>query len=167
MAFTIKQATSEDAATVATLNTDVQQLHADALPRVYKQPDSAATTRVFAEWFAQPDITCFIAYADGDPAGYILLRAVRREENPFMYARDSLYIDQMSVAAAYRGTGCAHLLMEEARALARATGVRELGLDVLAFNERAHRFYEKEGFYAYRTVMTAEVGEAHRDRPDR
>lgn len=164
MAFTIEQATPEDAATVAALNADVQQLHADALPRIYKQPDSAAATQVFAEWLAQTDITCYIAYADGEPAGYILLRAVRRDENPFTYARDVLYIDQMSVAASYRGAGCAHLLMEEARALARDTGVREIGLDVLAFNERARRFYEKEGFHAYRTVMTATFDEADGDR---
>jgi GNAT superfamily N-acetyltransferase len=157
MAFTIRQAAPEDAQTVATLNADVQQLHADALPRVYKQPDHVAARQTFAEWLASPDVTCFIAFAGADPAGYIFLRAVRREENPFLHERAFLYIDQMSVAEAYRGTGCARLLMDAARAHARDTGVTELGLDVLAFNERARRFYEKEGFDVYRTVMTAEV----------
>jgi diamine N-acetyltransferase len=158
MDFTIRPATAEDAAALAGLNAEVQALHAAADPRTYKPADPAAARVVFASWFAEPDFRGLLALAGGAPAGYLLARIVRREENVFSYERRYLYIDQMCVGRAYQRKGCAQALMAAARELSRALGLHALALDVLALNARARRFYEKEGFVATRVMMRLDLG---------
>ncbi len=62
------------------------------------------------------------------------------------------YLDQLAVAPEAKGTGAAHLLLNEARRLSP----NGLVLDVNQGNTRALAFYEREGF-----VKTAEGVNPH------
>ena len=57
MAIVIRKAVEEDAATLAALNTDVQAIHAAALPWLFKPsaPDAFAPARV-SDVLAQPEL---------------------------------------------------------------------------------------------------------------
>jgi GNAT superfamily N-acetyltransferase len=55
-------------------------------------------------------------------------------------------IDQLYVARAARGTGLAATLLRDAEARLRAAGITEACLDCAAGNDRAARFYTREGW---------------------
>jgi putative acetyltransferase len=57
-------------------------------------------------------------------------------------AEEGLLVDQITLPPAEQGSGTAHLLMN----FAKRKGVDRLTLSVNAFNRRAIRFYEREGF---------------------
>jgi GNAT superfamily N-acetyltransferase len=55
-------------------------------------------------------------------------------------------VEQVYVAAAYRGTGIATVLIGEAERQVRANGHRKAWLAVVAGNARARAFYERAGW---------------------
>ena len=71
MSIAVRRATVADAALVATLNADVQALHAAALPWRFKppRPGSLPYTEA-AAWLGNPAALVFIADFTGEPAGY-------------------------------------------------------------------------------------------------
>ena len=154
----VRRATASEAATVAWLNRHVQQLHADAAPRLFKQPGEGIDAEVFAEIIARPDTHVLIGYADGEPVGYVVAQVVHRPEHPFRHALDLVYVDQIAVAPAHRRRGYGARLLREAVALAEAAGISRVELDVWAFNAGARRFFVGQGFGVFNERMALETG---------
>lgn len=65
---------------------------------------------------------------------------------------DGNYVDQFFVAPEYWGTGVAKALLDEIKARVRFS----LNLDVNADNQRAIRFYEKNGFVRRGQILNAQ-----------
>lgn len=150
----IRAALPEDFVLVSQLNMDVQQLHAEAMPERFKPPSPDVFSReTFADMLADPDQHIYIAYADGEPAGYIIAEVLRLAENAFRYAETVLYIHQISVRPAHRRQGCGERLMKKMFDLARAQGIRRIGLDVWAFNTNAQAFFRSQGFETFNERM--------------
>jgi ribosomal protein S18 acetylase RimI-like enzyme len=150
----IRRATPEDAHVLAALNLDVQQIHVEALPHLFKQPATEAFSASFmAERLADPSSYFFIAHVDGWDVGYVSARVVHQPENAFMQARTYLYIDQISVRPDYQGQGYGQRLIQEVRALARREGIDTIALDVWSFNEKARTFFAEQGFVTFNERM--------------
>ncbi len=151
----VRLATMEDAGILATLIQDVQGLHADALPDIFKKPDDVAPfQKDFEERiFTNPNARIFIAEVDGNPAGYIGAVIIRRPENAYTYAMDFIHIDQISVMPAYRKQGCGRALIQAVFDLARSEGIERITLDTWAFNTEAHQFFARMGFTAFNIRM--------------
>jgi ribosomal protein S18 acetylase RimI-like enzyme len=144
----IRPATLDDADLLAVLNADVQRLHADALPQLFKQPDdlgmiAAAFRDVF---FPDPNVCVFIVEVEGAAAGYVVARISHRPENAFTYAQDWIYIDQIGVRPAYQGQGCGRMLVQAVFELAQAEKINRITLDTWAFNTEAQAFFKKQRF---------------------
>jgi GNAT superfamily N-acetyltransferase len=86
----------------------------------------------FAARLATIDDRLRVAGPDGAPLGLCII--------------DGDEVDQLYVAAAARGTGLAAALLRDAEARLRATGITEARLDCAAGNDRAARFYTREGW---------------------
>jgi ribosomal protein S18 acetylase RimI-like enzyme len=143
----IRSATPKDSLTLSTLCRDVQSLHAEHHPQVFKMPQSDDfAVAFFDEILTSPEFTAYLAEQDGRPLGYILCRWVDRPENDFTYENRFLLIDQISVHpdAQHRGIGTA--LLRQAEDLARELGGAKLQLDSWDFNLEAHACFEKFGF---------------------
>jgi ribosomal protein S18 acetylase RimI-like enzyme len=150
----IRRATLEDAHVLSALNVDVQQIHAEALPHLFKQPTTEAFSASFmAERLAAPSSYFFIAHVDGRDVGYISAQVVHQPENVFMQSRTYLYIDQISVKPDYQGQGYGQHLVQEVRALARREGIDTIVLDVWSFNEQSRTFFAKQGFVTFNERM--------------
>ena len=150
----IRRANLEDAGILSILNADVQKLHADALPHLFKQPESGAFAIQFMrELLPDPDNYFFIGSLDGEDIGYIFARLIDRPENPYTYAWHYVYIDQISVKPAYQHKGCGKRLIEEVVRLAKEVEADWIGLDTWAFNEGAIAFFEKQGFSPFNQRM--------------
>jgi GNAT superfamily N-acetyltransferase len=94
--------------------------------------------------FGNPDISWFIAAADGKPIGYAKLSPlVAPAPAPQVGAME---LRQIYVLRQWHGQGVADRLMEWALDLTRAKGSPEIYLTVFDHNQRAKRFYARHGF---------------------
>jgi len=146
----VRQANSADAPLLSSLSVDVQRLHAEHHPDVFKVPsgENYAVT-FFSEALADVATRIYIAEQNGDALGYVLCKLIERQENPFTVAMRYLLIDQISVRPSARRQGVGAALMEQAKLLARTLGVQKMQLDSWGFNLNAHAFFERIGFQKF------------------
>jgi diamine N-acetyltransferase len=150
----VRSATSSDFEAVAALNREVQDLHAQHHPDLFK-PSSAETltSDVFERWLA--DTHLFVALADDRVVGYLQAATVERPETPYRFEQRIFYVHQVTIASSSRHQGHAHRLIETAIAHARDLGLASIELDTWAFNERAQEFFGQEGFRTTIVHMSA------------
>ena len=102
----------------------------------------------FRRYLDDPRHTIFVAEVDGEPAGYAM--AVDgdpgAEITQVLRHKPSLELSKLYVLAAHHGSSVARGLMAEVVQLAGTLGMESIWLGVNRFNERANRFYERNGF---------------------
>ena len=146
----IRKATATDSLALSRLTRDVQTLHAQHYPTVFRMPDSDEfALSFFEEMLVDQAVTIFIAEENGEAAGCMLCKLVERPENPFTFAAGVLLIDQISVRPAAQGQGIGAALIQQADKLASELQVQRILLDSWDFNIKAHGFFESQGFQKF------------------
>lgn len=95
--------------------------------------------------FSDPNSSFFLLYADDSLAGYLKLNEAPSQidiNDPL-----SLEIERIYVFSEFQGTGLGRYLMEQAIAIAKERNKNYAWLGVWEKNEKAIRFYKKNGFY--------------------
>ena len=150
----VRLAVEADAAPLSSLNADVQALHAEALPWLFKPPGPETFTPADASaLLAKPDNLVFLAEVGSDPAGYAYAEVVRRAETPLRYAYDEVHLHHISVRPAWRRRGVGEALIDAARQAASQRGIALLTLSAWSFNEGAWAFFRRQGFTTYNERM--------------
>ena len=150
----IRLATPDDAEIIAALNAEVQQVHAEALPSLFKPPSSETfPASLVRQLLADPSTYTFLGYVNGAPAGYIYAQILRREETAWRYAWDRLYIHHIAVTQVYQRHGVGQALIHAAIDVAKAHGLSTIALDVWSFNTKARAFFAAQGFAVYNENM--------------
>ncbi len=118
----------------------------DSLDDFIAQNLSAAR---FTEYVTDPACDVLVHDDEGGLGGYVLL-VTEEPADPDVVAALSLsptiMLSKFYVDPAAHGSGLAASLMLDAFSAAEARGVAGMWLGVNQENERAHRFYEKQGF---------------------
>ncbi|MBN2004393.1 MAG: GNAT family N-acetyltransferase [Anaerolineae bacterium] len=154
----IRVAKIADVQTIADLNVEVQNLHAAALPHMFKAvSDGAFAVAFITEQIKTPANYFLIANVDGEDVGYVFARLVRRTGNEYMRPWSLVYIDQIAVKASHQRRGCGSALIQAVRDLADEFAIETIALDTWAFNEAAQAFFAKQGFTTYKMQMWAQV----------
>jgi ribosomal protein S18 acetylase RimI-like enzyme len=145
---------ARDAASLRTCVIEQQNFHRNVEP---SWPDGGA---IVEDYLAYLDAECaahngciIMAHSGQHAAGFVCVVATSRGESPddpTLFA----WIHDIYVKPEYRGTGVANMLMAEAERFARGEGARVLRLGVLERNERARRFYARQGFREYTHLLT-------------
>src|SRR5512138_609633 len=139
-----------DALLLSSLCMDVQRLHAEHHPEIFKMPEREDfAVSFFEEMLADTAVVILIAEKDGQAAGYVLCKLMERPDNPFTFAARTMLIDQISVRPDARGQGVGAALMHAAETLARELSVQRIHLDSWDFNLDAHAFFEHMGFQKF------------------
>lgn len=121
----------------------VQRLHADWRPDVYKQVSPLITREEFEEILRGDG--WYVAEADDKVAG--VLEVVRHHvESPSQVTRDVLFISSMAVDEEYRGRGIGHRFFEKVKQLKEENGCDAIELQVNAKNKAAYEMYRSCGF---------------------
>lgn len=146
MEIMIREATLADQDRLELLYAEIDALHHEALPELFRSHEDVARPSTFlADRLADEKMGLFVAEVDGRLAGTILLK-IRSDEHPLKYTQHYLHISTLIVAADFHGQGVAQLLLDTAVSFAKEYGLSQLRLNVYDFNQRAIAFYEKEGF---------------------
>lgn len=136
MSFTIRPATPDDAATILGFITELA---------VYEKAghEVEATEETIRESiFGQGSVTeAVILEANGKPAGF----AVWFYSYSTWQAKNGLYLEDLYVSPAYRGSGAGKLLLKHLAKVAVDKGCGRFEWSVLDWNEPAIRVYDAIG----------------------
>jgi ribosomal protein S18 acetylase RimI-like enzyme len=143
----IRKATPADSLTLSRLTRDVQILHAQHHPTIFKMPDSDDfAVSFFDDMLADVAVSIFIAEENERAKGCMLCRLIDRPDGPFTFAARTLLIDQISVLPEARSQGIGKALLRRAEVLAGECKVERIHLDSWDFNLKAHGFFESQGY---------------------
>jgi ribosomal protein S18 acetylase RimI-like enzyme len=157
---TIRRATSDDVPALVALNAEVQAMHADHEPHIYRLPGPDFLTAV-ASWFldllAREDTKVLICQERETAVGYACCWIKDRPPTVYHRPLKRIHVDQFGVAASHRRRGYGRALLNAILDLARAEGASLVTLEVRAFNEGARAFYAQHGFQVTGYDMAVEV----------
>ena len=101
----------------------------------------------YERWLAEPDAFVLVAREapGGPPVGYAMVTV--NAGSPTWAAVDRFgYVETLSVAADARGQGLGAALLDEVTAQLAAIGVDQIEITLVAANDGARRFYERQGY---------------------
>ena len=133
----------QDYERVSKIMDQVQQLHVEWRPDVYKPASPLITMDMFEAILK--DENWYVAEADGVVVGVLELMK-RHVESPAQVMKDVLFISTMAVDEKYRGKGIGHLFFEKVKRLKQEKGYDTIELQVNAKNRLAYEIYRKYGF---------------------
>ena len=133
----------QDYERVSKIMDQVQQLHVEWRPDVYKPASHLITMDMFEAILK--DENWYVAEADGVVVGVLELMK-RHVESPAQVMKDVLFISTMAVDEKYRGKGIGHLFFEKVKRLKQEKGYDTIELQVNAKNRLAYEMYRKYGF---------------------
>ena len=107
--------------------------------------ESAYNEEKLYKELCNPDSSFFFIYADECLAGYMKLNEYPYQTD--INDSDSLELERLYVLKDFQGVGLGNDLMNHAISIAAERGKKYIWLGVWEHNERAKRFYKKNGFY--------------------
>lgn len=136
-----------DAETVSMLNADVQAVHVEAVPWLFK--DAAMSVEAIERLLAKPDNHILIASDGTLPVGYLFAEHRKIPETPLTHPYETFHVHHISVREAHRQTGVGAALMDALRTAGGEFGVKRITADVWSFNDTARRFFADQGLAPY------------------
>ncbi|PEI83102.1 GNAT family N-acetyltransferase [Bacillus toyonensis] len=145
--FTVRLATSKDFGDISNINKQVQQLHIEGRPDIYAKTSVSLDRNAYETWLNDTTIEIFVVEDNNkEILAYIILDIKEPSENPKLVERKVLFIRNIGVSEICRGTGIGEILIQKAFEYAKDIQATSIELNVLEFNKKAIRFYEKLGF---------------------
>src|SRR5262249_36974997 len=125
--ITVRAATMDDADAIQCLTIEVQQLHREALPDIFKVPSGKLFSREkLATLLQDANSTVAVAEGNGVIIGYVYGVTMHRPENDFKKAEKYMYIQQIGVREDSRRQGIGRALIAFIEDRALASGVTGL-----------------------------------------
>jgi len=154
----VRLATLHDAEIISALNAEVQTVHAEALPHLFKPASPEAFPASFVhQLLADPDTCIFLGSLHDAPVGYLYAQIIRRPETALRHAWKRLHIHHLSVQRTHHRRGCGHALIQAAVQFAKEQEITTITLDVWSFNTPARSFFTTQGFTVYNENMWLDV----------
>jgi|SRR5947209_3297350 len=159
MNIVLREALQEDYEAVCALLAQVDRIHAEALPEVFRPVEGPARSK---EWFAailaNEDTALFVAEQQGILLGLIRCTVRTTPAVPLVVvARRFVFIEDLVVSEPFRHQGVGQTLLERAHQWAREQGIAEVELGVWEFNASARALYEYLGYRTTRRVMRKQL----------
>ena len=148
----IRRAEIADIPDILRLLVQVCNVHQDIRPDIFKRDGVKYTEPDLMELLRDETRPVWCAVEDGAFLGYCFCQWEEHPDGSVGFARKELYIDDLCVDEAARGTGVATELFRLVTAIAKAEGAKFITLNVWEGNS-ALRFYEKLGMKPRKTTL--------------
>ncbi len=135
----------------------VNDLHISGRPDIFKPGFSPELRDYLYTIWNDPKQEIVVDEREGMICGFAVLNHITKPENPFMFVRDYLDIDEFCVDQACRRQGAAREMIDYIKAYAREKGFSKIELNMWEFNQGALACYEALGFSTYRRYMEMDV----------
>ncbi|MBR3032422.1 MAG: GNAT family N-acetyltransferase [Clostridiales bacterium] len=149
----IRFAREDELIRINEMRKQVNDVHVEGKPEVFKPGFSEELQNFIYYIWQDPEQDIVVADKDGELCGFAIVHHIYKPENPFMYVRDFLDIDEFCVDEHHRREGVATALIDFIKKYAKEKGYHRIELNMWEFNEGALAFYEAAGFETYRRYM--------------
>lgn len=149
----IRFAREDELIRINEMRKQVNDVHVEGKPEVFKPGFSEELQNFIYYIWQDPEQDIVVADKDGELCGFAIVHHIYKPENPFMYVRDFLDIDEFCVDEHHRREGVAMALIDFIKKYAKEKGYHRIELNMWEFNEGALAFYEAAGFETYRRYM--------------
>lgn len=143
MKIDIRNARLDEYKTVEAIMKQVQQMHIDWRPDIYKYSETVLPLEIYEQ--AVKEGTFFVAEQEGDVAGIMFIQ-YRHIESPNQVTRNIIFVDSMAVEEKHRGKGIGHAFFDFLRDLRDQRECDGIELQVNARNKAAYQIYSDYGF---------------------
>ena len=144
MDIRIRNATTNDYESVIKIISQVQDMHVEWRPDIYKYNDNLIAKEEFEK--IVENNTFFVAENENKKIVGVLEIIFRHIESPAHVTRDVIFIDTMAVDEKYRGLGVGHKMFEFLKMMKIEKNMDGIELQVNARNRAAYEMYKKYGF---------------------
>lgn len=142
----IRAVVQADHPRVDALFEQVDALHRDALPGVFRAtPGPARSEAWLAERIAREDAALLVA-DDGGVVGLVEVREAHAPDSPLFQPRRYAVVDTLVAQPDRRGQGIGRALMDAAHAWAKSRDLDDVEVHVWEINPAARGFYEALGY---------------------
>ena len=135
------------------LRKQVNDLHVEGKPDVFKAGFNDELYNHIYDIWNDPEQEIVVADADGIICGFAVVHHIYKAENPFMFERDFIDVDEFCVDERFRRQGIATEIITFIKEYTKEKGFKRIELNMWEFNQGALEFYEAVGFNTYRRYM--------------
>ena len=143
MKVRIRIAKKVDYESVIKIMSQVQDMHVEWRPDVYKPNDNLIPEDVFEKIIENGT---FYVVEKNDMVVGVLEIVFRHIESPSHVTRDVIFIDTMAIDKNFRGMGIGHQMFDFLKVIKQEKGLDGIELQVNAKNRAAYEMYQKCGF---------------------
>lgn len=149
----IRFAREDELDRVNELRKQVNDLHVEGKPDVFKAGFNDELYNHIYDIWNDPEQEIVVADADGIICGFAVVHHIYKAENPFMFERDFIDVDEFCVDERFRRQGIATEIITFIKDYTKEKGFKRIELNMWEFNQGALEFYEAVGFNTYRRYM--------------
>lgn len=153
----IRRAEQKDIERLNELLFQVQALHAEGRPDIFKIGAKKYTDAELAAIIADDNTPIFVWEENGVIGGYAFCIYQQTMENSQLHHRKVLYIDDLCVDRRFRRKGVGTQLYRYVLDTAAASGCDSVTLNVWRINEGAQKFYQSMGMEPLKTTMETQI----------
>ena len=147
MTVEIRPAVEDDFAQLCVLFDELDELHRNARPDIFRKPAGDARSRDDVKWLIGGDDGTILVADDRDRlAGLAVVLRRSPPAHPLLVSRKVVEIDNIVVHSAYRRRGIGRSLVAACIAWAKERGADDVEIAVHDFNVAATQFYAALGF---------------------
>ena len=143
MEIRIRTAKKTDYESVSNIMSQVQDMHVEWRPDIYKPNDNLIPEDVFEKIIENG--TFYVAEINDMVVG-VLEIVFRHIESPAHVTRDVIFIDTMAIDENFRGMGIGHQMFDSLKKMKQEKNLDAIELQVNARNRAAYEMYQKCGF---------------------
>jgi ribosomal protein S18 acetylase RimI-like enzyme len=157
--ITIRRAIPDDYDALCEIMDEVDRLHREHLPHIFRQPEGPVRERDFlVGQMSDANVGLFVAEVDGKVVGMAHGLVRDTPPLPILVPRRYASIDNVGVKQEFRRAGIGRALMRHAEQWARTQGADSVELSVWEFNEVAQALYRSLGYQTYNRRMSRPLG---------
>ncbi|PRP69358.1 hypothetical protein BUE93_16360 [Chromobacterium amazonense] len=151
----IRKADEQDLDAVCRLAEQINRQHHLAMPELFRDEiDPAAELAFWRERMEGEDRAILLAEREGQVLAFATLMLQTPPPMPFLQPRRICRLGTIVVDEAHQGQGLGSRLMLAAEDWGRRQQADELRLEVMAFNQRAHALYLRQGLAPQSQIMS-------------
>lgn len=151
-----RRMTPDDYPAVVVLELEVQAIHVEGAPRQHI-PFGVTSLESYQAILADPANTVLLGIVDGEVVGYMHYEVIDEPKGEWRYAQRVVHVHSLTIKEEHRRRGYGEQFMDAVANAAREQGASHVTLEVWAFNQPAHRFYERLGFVPTQIQMEKPV----------
>lgn len=158
MKISFRRATAEDYDQLCELFDEIDTLHRENLPHLFKKTDGPVRDRdYYSELIADENVGLFVAAIGENLVGFGDAIVKETPDFPIFVHRRYAIVDSIVVRSGYRKHGVGGELMDKMEQWATAKGATSIELNVYEFNRTAFSFYERLGYQTFSRKMRKEL----------